>query len=56
MKEYWYVRVWDYNYSHSDFFQIYIYMGYFRWSQQLKILKLLKIFLHLVFYEKKTCS
>ena len=27
-------------------------MGYFRWSQQLKILKSLKIFLHLVFYEK----
>ena len=27
-------------------------IGYFRWSQQLKILKSLKIFLHLVFYEK----
>ena len=27
-------------------------MGYFTWSQELKILKSLKIFLHLVFYEK----
>ena len=30
----------------------YIYMGYFMGSEQLKILKSLKIFLHSVFYEK----